>query len=109
MQGMSKALINELHRIVTILKDSYKPERIILFGSSVAEKGGEGSDLDLVIIKNTRERFYDRIGQVLTLIKPHEAIDILVYTPDEYEKLKHESWFVGEEIEKKGRVVYRAN
>lgn len=45
--------------IVDQLK-SYKPEKIILFGSYVHGKPGEDSDVDLVIIKTTPDPFLER-------------------------------------------------
>ena len=101
-----KSLNREATRITRILKRHYRPEKIIAFGSTAKNQAKKWSDLDLVIIKNTKERFYDRIGSVLRLIKPREAVDLLVYTPKEYEKMTRESWFVGEEIAKKGKVIY---
>lgn len=80
--------------------------KIILFGSTVTGKTDPDSDLDLVVIKETDKRFYDRIGEVLRLVKPRESVDILVYTPKEYARLSAESWFVGEEIARKGKIMY---
>lgn len=103
---MNLSLQHELKRIINILKSQYRPEKIILYGSAATGKVDPDSDLDIVIIKETTSRFYDRIGEVLRLTRPTEAIDVLVYTPEEYERLKTESWFVGEEIQKKGKVIY---
>lgn len=103
---MTNTLQQELQRIVGILQTQYHPTKIILFGSTASQRRDPNSDLDLVVIKDTTKRFYDRIGDVLRLVKPREAVDVLVYTPEEYERLKQESWFVGEEIAKKGKVLY---
>ncbi|MBI5621066.1 nucleotidyltransferase domain-containing protein [Candidatus Gottesmanbacteria bacterium] len=103
---MTDMLNQELHRMVSALQTHYHPIKIILFGSSVTGRTDQNSDLDLVVIKETNTRFYDRIGEVLRIIRPREAVDILVYTPEEYARLTRESWFVGEEIAKKGKVLY---
>lgn len=103
---MTKQIQEELERIISVLRDTYKPEQIILFGSSVNGTSRTDSDIDLVVIKKTSKRFYDRIGDVLRLVRPREALDVIVYTPEEYARLTQESWFVGEEITKKGRIVY---
>lgn len=103
---MTSDLQQELQRIVGILQTQYHPTKIVLFGSTVTGKNDPGSDLDLVVIKKTDQRFYDRIGEVLRLVKPRESVDILVYTPEEYARLTKESWFVGEEIARKGKVMY---
>lgn len=105
---MTQQITDELHRIVSVLRDSYHPEKIILYGSQVGGLPHNDSDLDLVIIKTTNRRFYDRIGDVLRLVRPTQAVDILVYTPSEYQRLVKESWFVGEEIDKKGKTLFSA-
>lgn len=100
------ALQREIKRIIKVLKERYQPQKIILYGSMVGGRVNKWSDLDIVVVKDTEKRFYDRIGDVLRVIKPREAVDVLVYTRDEYQRLSKESWFVGEEITKKGRVIY---
>ena len=103
---MSPLLKSELDRILAIIKTKYRPEKVIFYGSAASGRTNADSDLDLVIIKQTTSRFYDRIGEVLRLTQPSSAVDLLVYTPQEYETLKHTSWFIGEEIDKKGKVLY---
>ena len=103
---MANILQQELQRIVAVLQAQYHPVKIIVFGSTAQDRIAPDSDLDLVVIKETNTRFYDRIGEVLRLVRPRESVDILVYTPKEYARLTKESWFVGEEIEKKGKVLY---
>jgi len=101
-----RQLSQELKRIVSVLKTGYRPEKIVLYGSLAGGKVNRWSDLDLMIIKNTKKRFYDRIGEVLQLTKPRQPLDVLVYTPEEYQQMKQDSWFVGEEIAKKGKTIY---
>jgi hypothetical protein len=43
---------------------------------------------------------------VLELLKPQVDVDVLVYTPREFEQLSQERAFVRQEIVTKGRVVY---
>lgn len=104
---MRQILQQELDRIIKVLHHQYKPEKVILYGSVAAGFSGKDSDLDLVIIKKTNQRFYDRIGDVLRLVRPRESLDVLVYTPEEYSRMSRESWFIGEEVSKKGKVVYK--
>ncbi|OGM26642.1 hypothetical protein A3D00_01090 [Candidatus Woesebacteria bacterium RIFCSPHIGHO2_02_FULL_38_9] len=96
----------ELTRILRVIRERYQPLKVILYGSTVTGQINEWSDIDLVVIKNTKRRFYDRIGEVVKLVKPRESLDVLVYTPEEYARLTKESWFVGEEVTKKGKVIY---
>lgn len=97
-------LETELGRILDILK-TLDIEKVILFGSLVSNNISSTSDIDLVIIQKTEKRFLDRLEDIYTVIKPRVAVDILVYTPEEFEKLQEESSFV-RRILKEGRVLY---
>jgi hypothetical protein len=66
----------------------------------------EWSDLDLVIIKDTQAPFLDRTRQILALLRPRVGVDILVYTPQEFQQLSQERPFVRQEIIQKGQVIY---
>ena len=67
----------------------YAPERVYRFGSWARDEADELSDLDIVIIKRTPLPFLDRIREVLSLL-PRElgAVDVLVYTPEEWTRMK---------------------
>lgn len=100
------ALERELSRYVRLLREHYQPQRIVLFGSLAAGETERWSDIDLVIVKETGRKFLDRIREVLELLRPEVGVDILVYTPDEFDRLTQERDFVRDEIVNKGRVLY---
>ncbi|RME45551.1 MAG: nucleotidyltransferase domain-containing protein, partial [Caldilineae bacterium] len=77
----------ELKRCLALLVEHYRPQKVLLFGSMAGEKTEEWSDLDLVIIKETRQRFLERTKEVMQLLQPRVGVDILVYTPAEFERL----------------------
>ena len=99
-------LLAELNRYVDLLRDFYHPQSIILFGSMVSGTTHEWSDLDLVIVKETTQRFLDRTKEVIQLLQPRVGIDILVYTPVEFENLCKERAFFREAILGKGKILY---
>lgn len=104
--ALQKQFQKETEKIKDRLILFYKPEKIILYGSTVTGKVRQGSDLDLVIIKETEKNFYDRIGEVSGLVKHNLPIDFLVYTPSEFEKMAKENWFIKEEVIRRGQVIY---
>jgi len=100
-------MIKTLKDISSRLIKEYDPEKIILFGSRAEGKDSEGSDIDLVIVKETDKRPLDRRIEVETLLSDRVVpIDIVVYTPDEMRNLYFMgSPFVEEDVEK-GRLLY---
>lgn len=101
-----KQLNSELNKITKVLKEKYKPEKIILYGSFASGKVHEWSDLDLVVVKKTNKRFYDRIGEISGLYDHREAVDFLVYTPEEFADMARWNYFIRDEVVKKGKILY---
>lgn len=99
-------LEQELARFLRVLEEAYRPERVILFGSMAVGHTEEWTDIDLVIVKETDKPFLERVKEVLLLLRPQVGVDILVYTPEEFERLTRERRFFREEILGRGRVVY---
>jgi len=97
----------ELDRWVCLLIENYNPQRILLFGSLATGDVDEWSDVDLVIVKETSQRFLDRIREVLELLHPRVGVDILVYTPEEFDRLSCERAFIRQEVMEKGRLLYQ--
>ncbi len=99
-------LDSELSRFLKLLINQYYPKKILLIGSMADGSIEEWSDLDLVIIKETNKRFLDRTKEVMQLLHPQVGVDILVYTPEEFETLSSERAFIHHEILEKGKVLY---
>lgn len=85
----------------------YSPEKIILFGSATTKNMDEYSDIDVVVIKDTEERFLERIKKTQIMLRDEIGkVDIFVYTPQEFEKMKEtENPFMSRVIET-GKVIY---
>ena len=94
-----------IEEIVAALK-GYDPKRVILFGSGARGEEDRYSDIDLVIIKETEERFLDRINSIYEILQPLCAIDVLVYTPDEFERMRQEGNPFIEKVLQEGMVIY---
>lgn len=104
-QAVQERFQKEIGNIVEALK-SYKPKKVILFGSFATGDVHAGSDIDLCIIKNTSERFMDRTYQVLRLINSSFAVEALVYTEDEFKQMKEEANPLMARIMNEGKVLY---
>lgn len=84
----------------------YDAEKGILFGSSARGDADQLSDIDLIVIKETDRRFLDRLADVIDAIRPDFALDVLVYTPAEFERmLAEENPLLSQAVEE-GKVIY---
>jgi len=96
---------DRITQVVSALKE-YEPERIILFGSQARGNVDQYSDLDVIIIKETDERFLDRLKTIYELVQPRFAMDVLVYTPQEFTEMQKRGNSFIEMVLKEGIVVY---
>lgn len=90
--------------IINQLK-SYRPEKIILFGSYAYGQPEEDSDVDLLVIKKTRDHFHERQKKARILLKTTTPVDIFIFTPEEFEKAKQSNLLIKEAVEM-GKTVY---
>ncbi len=97
---------SELTRAVRVLQEM-GAEMIVLIGSMVKGPANPFGDIDLVVVMRTEKRFLDRLQEVYGRIQPRVAMDILVYTPEEFEELRDSSPFLSHAL-KGGRVLYAA-
>jgi predicted nucleotidyltransferase len=108
-------LREELERVLTRLRERYDPERVIVFGSlgrdlrrDVRDAVHQWSDLDLAIVKATTKPYLERVREATALIEPRVEVNLLVFTPEEFEHLAGESPFVRDEIVGQGCQVHPA-
>ena len=94
-----------IDRIVAGLM-GYEPEKVILFGSAARGETDEFSDIDLIVIKDTAERFFQRLLDATAYLPRDVAIDVLVYTPGEFEAMvKGGNPFIQQALEE-GQVLF---
>ena len=103
-----------LNNLVLSLKAS-DPYRIILFGSYAQGIQNENSDMDLMVIldnlhvsKTYEERLHKKllVRELVLEINRKIALDILVYSKEEFNILKQNGNNLINEIEKTGRIIY---
>ena len=99
-----------IEEIVRRLIAAIDPDRIILFGSRARGDSGPDSDIDLLIIKDTRLSFAERARRVSQIIGRHVfPLDLIVLTPGEVQRrLKAFDPFL-EEALSHGRILYDKN
>ena len=94
----------ELERLRALLAQDPRARRLFLFGSLATGEVHEWSDLDVVVVMETADRFIDRVLEIRRRLRPRVGLDVVVYTPEELHALAVRP-FVREEVLTKGRVV----
>ena len=93
-------------RFINLIIKKFNLKKIIIFGSFARGDYHKGSDLDLIIVGEFKERFIDRIGKILELNDSDLEIDVMVYTEEELQKMIQEKRpFIQQALEE-GIVVY---
>lgn len=98
-----KELEQELNRVISFLI-KLGALKIIQFGSSVREELRLMSDIDLIVIIETKQKFIERLAEIYKKIKPKD-IDLLIYTPFEFKRMAEENLFI-QHVLKEGKVIY---
>ena len=90
-----------------VIVDRFDPTLVLAFGSRVGGEPHRYSDLDLIIVAESfREtRWLDRPVAVLEAIGAPFGMDLLCYTPDEFERKAEEIGIVRTAMET-GRELY---
>jgi len=74
----------EIARIVEQLRARFAPERILLFGSAARGELREGSDIDLIVVVRTEQRWLDRTTAARAALDTDLPVDVVVLTPQEF-------------------------
>ena len=98
---------HELAEWLPRLVADMRPTRVILFGSAARGRAGEDSDIDLCVIAETDLGFFDRIGRVMRLYGGKRRVEVLVYTPAEWQQMLDEKRDFIRTVAAEGRVLYQ--
>jgi len=80
--------------------------RAIVFGSFARGDADVVSDVDVILIEPTSRPVLERGLAHLPLFRMGLGVDLLVYTPEEYERLKAKGHPLIERVERAGITVY---
>jgi predicted nucleotidyltransferase len=89
------------------LVERFQPRRVILFGSQARGTGGDRSDVDLLVICDVGD---DRRALMVAMDRALSGLeiarDIVVLTPEEFERDRNIPGTVARPASKEGRVLY---
>lgn len=64
-----------------------RARKVIAFGSVARGDADDWSDLDLIIVSETARPFFERFKDFRGLYDVWPRLDLLIYTPDEFERM----------------------
>lgn len=104
-----KDISEVISKLVERIKERYKPKKIILYGSYAYGVPDEDSDIDLLIIKETKERSIDRriaVRRLVSDIRKKIPFSSVVITPEELSNRLDlgDDFFI--EITTRGKTLY---
>lgn len=106
-ESVDQTIEDILHKLLA----GYAPQKVILFGSYAYGNPRRDSDIDLLVIKETSERFIDRWVSVRRLLSDPSRtlpLEVIVLTPQELSaRLDIGDQFLKEIIDQ-GKVLYTA-
>ncbi len=80
----------------------------VLFGSWARGTQTRHSDIDLLIVTDTKKRWLHRDQDYADIYRlfPRQGVDLLIYTPEELEDIAHRPFI--QRILQEGKVVYES-
>ncbi|MCX5814458.1 MAG: nucleotidyltransferase domain-containing protein [Proteobacteria bacterium] len=96
-----------LEKIIQRIVSKFNPYKIILFGSHAYGTPSEHSDIYLLVIMDTNEKPHKRAIPIRKLLKDIGIPkDVIVKTPEEFEKFKDIIGTIVFPAAHKGKVIY---
>lgn len=81
-------LEQSLRQIIATLSSRAEVERVSLFGSYARGRADLFTDLDILVVMETEKGFLERLRLLYSLLAVPVDLDLVCYTPQEYEVLK---------------------
>lgn len=76
-----------------------------MFGSAARGEARQDSDVDILVIQETRKDYFERVREVRAGVRTNVPLDIIVLTPKEAKELPKKNSFFAQ-ILKEGKLVY---
>lgn len=79
-------LQTSLEKILDQLRNKPEVQLVLLFGSYAPNRKDLFTDLDILIVMRSDLDFIQRTAQLYRELQPNVDLDLLVYTPEEFEE-----------------------
>jgi uncharacterized protein len=102
-----KADYDQIEEVAREIGDASDAQAVVLFGSYARGDWGKSSDVDLFVIAKTELPYFKRTRGLSNILRKYSfPVDLLVYTPQEYEQCKRDKYSVANCVSQEGKVLY---
>jgi predicted nucleotidyltransferase len=85
------------------------PRRIVLFGSRAEGTAHKDSDYDLLVVMEVKDPTQPRTAPARRLLRGLGVpLDVIVYTPEEWEEFRRHPQALAHAIDRTGKVLYES-
>ncbi|OGV68587.1 MAG: hypothetical protein A2269_01285 [Lentisphaerae bacterium RIFOXYA12_FULL_60_10] len=100
--------ISEIEAFCMRLGETFRPHRIILFGSYADGSARPGSDVDLLVEVSHGEYGCKAAAKIIRALKPRFGVDLVVRPEHEIDRrlVQHDSFL--QSVFNQGRILYEA-
>jgi uncharacterized protein len=107
--GVEHLTVDAVRECLTPVFRRYGIQKAIVFGSVARGEPSPRSDVDLILVQQTEKRFFDRydgLDRDLAKAFPYAVIEMLIYTPEEMERMQERRFIV--RALREGQVIYES-
>ena len=97
---------NMVDELINTILSIHNPKMIVIFGSVAKGTAKKGSDIDVMVVMETKERPIRRGMDILDALEIPTDVDLIVLTPKEYKEYSTDPYSFTSEIMRTGRIVY---
>ena len=91
----------QLQQLARRIRDKFNPDRILLFGSRAYGVPDKSSDIELLVVMNTKVSVREQAYLIRRELQSSEPIDIMVRTPEQVaERVRLGDFFMKQILEK---------
>ncbi len=106
-ESAESTLSERIDSLVKRIVAHYRPRKIILFGSAARGDYVDTSDVDLIVVAESDKTFTQRLAESAGII-PDPHVDLLIYTPQEFEQMLAEGRRFLTRALAEGKVLYES-
>lgn len=99
------AFREQIEDIKNQIIEHYNPIKIILFGSCARQCVSKNSDIDLCVVCEYDDK-KKMLVDMLMNIESQRDIDLILYTPSEWERYKEDRTTLASIISRNGMIIY---